>query len=262
MASASDGNPIECTRVIVNPAYAEGNDKGWTGGASVNATATDAEKFNTNFNYYQLLQGLPEGTYKVSVQGFYRAGLADVDYASWVENSELNNNAYLYAAVGSDTVSVAMHRLATGAQPMEEVPDGWTWAINSEENKLAVPNSMSTAADAFMTLGQEGYLFSNNNVIVKVGEDGKLTIGLKKNVQIDSDWTIWTNWQLFYYGKNSSLEESDNPLSIFSIDSNGVVSAEVFSINGTRTAGLQRGVNIVRETLSDGSVRVRKITVK
>ncbi len=262
MASASDGNPIECTRVIVNPAYAEGNDKGWTGGAAVNATATDAEKFNTNFNYYQLLQGLPEGTYKVSVQGFYRAGLADVDYASWVENSELNNNAYLYAAVGSDTVSVAMHRLATGAQPMEEVPDGWTWAINSEENKLAVPNSMSTAADAFMTLGQEGYLFSNNNVIVKVGEDGKLTIGLKKNVQIDSDWTIWTNWQLFYYGKNSSLEESDNPLSIFSIDSNGVVSAEVFSINGTRTAGLQRGVNIVRETLSDGSVRVRKITVK
>ena len=70
------------------------------------------------------------------------------------------------------------------------------------------------------------------------------------------------DWQLFYYGKNSSLEESDNPLSIFSIDSNDVVSAEVFSINGTRTAGLQRGVNIVRETLSDGTVRVRKITVK
>ena len=259
MASASDGNPIECTRVIINPAYAEGNDKGWTGGASVNAVG-DAEKYNTNFNYYQLLQGLPEGTYKVSVQGFYRAGSSVDDYSSWVENPELNNNAFLYAAVGNDTVSVAMHRLATGAQPMEELPTDWVWA--SEENHLAVPNMMSTAADAFMTLGQEGYLYSNNNVIVKVGEDGKLTIGLKKNVHIELDWTIWTNWQLFYYGKNSSLEESDNPLSIFTIDSNGVVSTEVFSINGTRTAGLQRGVNIVRETLSDGTVRVRKITVK
>ena len=143
---------------------------------------------------------------------------------------------------------------------MEEVPDGWVWA--SEENKLAVPNSMSTAADAFMTLGQEGYLFSNNNVIVKVGEDGKLTIGLKKNVQIDSDWTIWTNWQLFYYGKNSTLEPSGNALSIDALNAGNVVSAEVFTVNGTRVSGLQKGVNIVRETLNDGTIRVRKVSVK
>lgn len=261
MASATDGEPVECTRVIVNPAYADGNDDGWTGMASINATACDAEKYNTNFDYYQLLQGLPAGTYKVSVQGFYRAGAAATDYSTWVENPEANNNAFLYATAGEDTVSVAMHRLATGARSMEELPTDWVWA--SEENKLAVPNMMSTAADAFAELGDDGaMLYSNNHVFVKVGEEGKLTIGLKKNVHIDTDWTIWTNWQLFYYGANSNIEESGNPLSITNLEGIGVVNAEVYTINGTRTAGLQRGVNIVRETLTDGTVRVRKITVK
>ena len=95
---------------------------------------------------------------------------------------------------------------------------------------------------------------------MKVGAEGRLTIGLKKDTHIEGDWTIWTNWQLFYYGKDSALEES--PEGINDIQGNGVTKAEVFSINGTRLAGLQRGVNIVREKLSDGSVRVRKITVK
>ena len=105
-------------------------------------------------------------------------------------------------------------------------------------------------------------LYSNNNVVVKVGADGKLVIGLKKDVQITDDWTIWTNWQLFYYGKNSTLEPSGNALSIDALNAGNVVSAEVFTVNGTRESGLQRGVNIVRETLSDGTIRVRKVSVK
>lgn len=260
MDQASDANPVECTTVIVNPAYVDGNDIGWTGGAAVNATSNDAEKFNTNFDYFQLLQGLPAGTYKVSVQGFYRAGTAKADYDAYVADPTANNNAFLYAT-GEETVSVPMHRLASQPIVMEGLSDGWIYA--NEAEYLAVPNSMTTAGDAFQTPGNDGAnLFSNNNVIVKVGEDGKLTIGLKKDVQITDDWTIWTNWQLFYYGKNSSLTPSDNPLSIDNMNASNVVSAEVFTVNGVRLSGLQKGVNIVRETLSDGRVVVKKVTVK
>ena len=128
-------------------------------------------------------------------------------------------------------------------------------------SRLTGHGLMWTAADAFQTMGEDGaMLYSNNSVIVKVGSAGCLTIGLKKEVQIENDWTIWTNWQLFYYGKESALEE--DPQGINEIEGLGVTNAEVFSVNGTKNAGLQRGVNIVRETLSDGSVRVRKITVK
>ena len=260
MDQASDANPVECTTVIVNPAYVDGNDVGWTGGASVNATANDAEKFNTTFDYFQLLQGLPAGTYKVSVQGFYRAGYANEDYDSFVADPTADSNAFLYAT-GEETVSAPLHRLASQPIVMESLSDGWVYA--NEANFLAVPNSMTTAGDAFQTPGDDGAnLYSNNNVIVKVGEDGKLTIGLKKDVQIANDWTIWTQWQLFYYGKNSSLTPSDNPLSIDNVNANKVVNAEVFTVNGVRLSGLQKGVNIVRETLSDGTVLVKKVTVK
>ena len=260
MDQASDANPVECTTVIVNPAYVDGNDVGWTGGAAVNATANDAEKFNTTFDYFQLLQGLPAGTYKVSVQGFYRAGNAVNDYNTFVEDPTANNNAFLYAT-GEETVSAPLHRLASQPIVMESLSDGWVYA--NEASFLAVPNSMTTAGDAFQAPGDDGAnLYSNNNVIVKVGEDGKLTIGLKKDVQITDDWTIWTQWQLFYYGKNSSLTPSDNPLSIDNMNANMVVNAEVFTVNGVRLSGLQKGVNIVRETLSDGTVRVKKVTVK
>ena len=258
MASASDANPIECSTMIINPAYVDANDEGWTGGAAIDASCT-AEKFNTNFDYYQLIQGLPEGTYKLSVQGFYRAGNADVDYNNWTSNPGADNNALLYATTDDHTVSTPLKRLASGAQSMYELPTDWAWA--SEGAGLAVPNRMWTAADAFQTLGEDGaMLYSNNSVIVKVGTAGCLTIGLKKEVQVENDWTIWTNWQLFYYGKESALEE--DPQGINEIEGLGVTNAEVFSVNGTKNAGLQRGVNIVRETLSDGSVRVRKITVK
>ena len=262
MANASDANPVECTTVIINPAYVDGNDNGWTGGAAVNATANDAEKFNTTFNYYQIIRGLPEGTYRVVVQGFYRAGGAVADYNSYVENPDANNNAFLYAAVGEDTVSVAMHRLASEVQVMETLPDGWIYC--NEENFLAVPNSMVTAGDAFNTYTADGssLLYANNNVVTKVGADGKLVIGLKKDVQITDDWTIWKNWQLFYYGKNSSLEPSGNALSIDELNASSVVSREFFTVNGTRVSGLQKGVNIVRETLSDGTIRVLKVSVK
>ncbi len=261
MLTASDASPVECTTIIVNPAYVDGNDNGWTGGAAVNASANDAEKFNTTFNYYQLLQGLPAGTYKVSVQGFFRFGGSTHDYDEWIADPTANNNSFLYAAVGSDTVSVAMHRLASQAQVMDGLSDGWVWA--SESNQLAVPNSMATAADAFQTPSADGTpLYANNNVIVKVGEDGNLVIGLKKNINTTDDWTIWTNWQLFYYGNNSSLQESDNPLSIANVEGTTVVNAEFFTVNGTRVSGLQRGITIVRETLSDGSVRVSKVSVK
>jgi hypothetical protein len=261
MDQASDANPVECTTIIVNPAYVDGTDEGWTGGASVNATANDAEKFNTNFDYFQLLQGLPAGTYKVSVQGFYRAGGYANDYETFNADATANNNAFLYAAVGEDTVSVAMHRLASQPIVMEGLSDGWVYV--DETNMLAVPNSMATAGDAFQTPGNDDTnLYSNNNVIVKVGEDGILTIGLKKNVTLTDDWTIWTQWQLFYYGKNSTLTPSDNPLSIDNMDANMVVSSEVFTVNGVRANGLQKGVNIVRQTLSDGTVVVKKVTVK
>jgi len=205
MDDATAANPVECTTIIINPAYDNGNDNGWTGNAAVNGTSLNAEKFNTTFNYYQELSGLPAGTYRVVVQGFYRAGLADNDYNTFIEAPAENNNAVLYATVGEKTTSSSLKRLASEAQTVESLSEGWVWA--SEANLLAVPNSMVAAGTAFNTYKAEGTerLYAGNTVEAVVGSDGKLTIGLKKDVQIENDWTIWDNWQLFYLGKSDVI---------------------------------------------------------
>lgn len=263
MDQASDENPVECTTVIINPAYVDGNDEGWTGAAAVNGEALDAEKFNTTYNYYQVIQGLPAGTYDVVLQGYYRAGSATVDYDSYVENPEANNNAFLYAAgENADTCSVPMMRLASQAISTDALSDGYAWA--SEANQLAVPNSMATGGEMFMTFNEttgKNY-YDGNTVTVKVGEDGNLTIGLKKKELITDDWTLWTNWRLYYYGKNSSKTPNNDPSGIKELSSEKPVSIEFFNLNGVRINKPQKGIAIMKQKMNDGTVKVTKIMIK
>jgi hypothetical protein len=214
MASATAANPVDCSTIIINPAYDNGNDNGWTGDAAVNGSSKNAEKFNTNFDYYQVLTGLPEGTYRVVLQGFYRAGGYVQDYNSYVENAQENNNAMLYATSGDKTTSVGLKRLASEAITTESLADGWAYC--NEAGQLAVPNTMAAAGVAFDTNKGEGpeKLYAGNTVSAKVGADGKLIIGLKKEVQIENDWTIWDNWQLFYLGKSFGDVNNDGDLNI------------------------------------------------
>jgi hypothetical protein len=279
MANASDDNVVECTGVIVNPTYADSNDNGWTGGAGGTENGNmNAEMFAKAFNYYQTIEGLPAGTYAVTVQGFFRRSTLDghlggsqEDYQDFIENGNKNTNAYLYAVGMNDTVSVPMQRLASQAVPTDaatadELPTDWVFAVDPVDGVggMMVPNMMSTAAEAFM--GDEQYNYSDNRVIVKVGEDGKLTIGLIKKEALDKDWVIWSNWQLFYYGPNSAQNESGNSMDsgIHNLDVNGMQAAKVefFSLNGARLNAPHKGIVIMKQTLSDGTVKVRKLSVK
>jgi hypothetical protein len=40
------------------------------------------------------------------------------------------------------------------------------------------------------------------------------------------------------------------------------VRLEIYSVNGNRLQTLQKGLNIVKQTMSDGTVKVNKILVK
>ncbi len=261
--TASDANPVEFTSVIINPNYYDRNDNGWTGGAGFDAAASNAEMYDKNFNYYQVLQGLPAGTYQVILTGFYRAGTPDVDYASWIESPEENNNALLYAVgENADTCATPLKRLASEAQVFESLPDNYAWA--SEANQLAVPNRMISGEDVFLTENQETgkNFYAGNCVTVKVGEEGKLTIGLKKDVHINTDWTLWTNWQLFYFGKNSALQPDIYVNAIKEIGSGDAVKVEFFNLNGARLNNAKKGIVIMKQTMSDGSVKIKKTVMK
>ena len=194
---ASPMNPVDFTQVIENPGYEteEGTPlaDGWSGtGVGTNDTGLNAEIFNNTFDHYQEFYGLPAGQYEVSVLGFYRYGGHGPtnDYAAWTEDPTVNNNALLYA----NNQSVALKRLAEFADGEHAGEDDW--AEVEAESGLYVPNMMATAGTLFMEKGDA----LRNKVTAIVGADGYLRIGLKKDVAVANDWTIFDSWQLWYLG--------------------------------------------------------------
>lgn len=254
ITTATDAAPINVTSAIINPDCA--TNKGWNGSPAFNTSAKDAEKFNTNFDVNQVIYGLPAGTYTVTLTAFYRSGTAQNDYDTFQADATTGNNAFLYASGNAgDTCSVAIKRLASEPKAFAEetAPEGWLKVGAT----AIVPNSMATAGEYFL----EGK-YQGNEVTVKLAEGQNLTIGVKKSTTITDDWTIWTDWQLTYYGANSSKEVNGDASLVDAVDAETVVNTEFFSLSGVQKKKPAAGVAIMKQTLSDGTVKVRKITIK
>lgn len=195
LKGASRENPLDLTdKFILNPRYENNDNEGWQGTApGIDATNNlqNAEFFNTNFDCYQDLVGLPDGTYRLSVQGFYRAGLEGPAYESKIGGKEESvMHALLYVNIGGKTTTTKIQSVFTGAPTTGLGVNG--------EIKLGewyVPNNMSAAAAYFAA----GY-YKENSIEVQV-TDGKLRIGMKKNTTIRRDWVMFDNWKLEYLGK-------------------------------------------------------------
>lgn len=197
LANASPENPIDVTaKFITNPDYANNDNAGWKGsvqpGIDANNNLQNAEFFNTNFNTYQDLINLPEGNYRVSLQGFYRAGLEGPALEARQNGTEASvMNAELYVTTSNRTTTAKMQSIFTGAPTARLGVDG---EINM--GSWWIPNNMSSAAAFFA----QGY-YLGNSIEVNV-TTGKLRIGIRKTTTIRRDWVMIDNWKLEYLGKN------------------------------------------------------------
>lgn len=170
---ATEEKPQDVSYLITNPDFdiirnENGNKRhlrGWEGEPTANNSC--AERYNMNFDVYQEKTGLPNGRYRLSCQGFYRAGGGD-------SKDKDTKNAILYANA-------------------EETP---LMNILEEEGKYSVkPNNMAQAQESF-----SAGLYKNNSVEVTV-VDGTLRFGIKKSKQITADWTIFDTFRLEYLGE-------------------------------------------------------------
>ena len=272
-ANATDDDPKDANWCIVNPKYAENTNEGWTSTANAAVNFNICEVYNSDFNYYQDIE-LSAGTYELTAPGFYRFGSASEDYTAFNGDATLNNNLSMYVTVGQDSVAVAMPRLASAAQEytvdVTVATDG-TKSFNAKSGYVwvadPVANADSTQATGFIVannMEQAANEFANGNyggttITFKVPEDMKVRIGMTKNVQQSNNWCIWGAWQLTYYGKNSAKAVTG----INAAFSNGQVArTEFFNVNGARISTPQRGLVIVKQTMADGTVKVRKVVVK
>ena len=200
--NASLENPADLTNKIVNPSF-DGDDltTGWSTKFNANGGKENAEYWNMNYNTYQDIKELPEGVYALGVNAFYRAGSnGSSAIQNWLAHNEASKYAKLYAVAGGNTRQTSIVNVFSGAQAenqnVGDVAVTYDDPESGESVTVYVPNNMGAAEYYMHTLGQY-----KNTLYLAVNAGDTLRIGVKKDVNIGDEWSIFDDFSLTYYGK-------------------------------------------------------------
>ena len=176
----------DVTHLLINADFVSPASEGWTMDAWGATTYACHEFWNTNFNFFQTLLGMPEGTYTLTTQGYYRSGFNEA-----LQNPPLALNAKLFIN-DAETSIMSIVDEASAAQGKA----GW-WV--DYKNGTQTPDNMEAAAYAFNNLNLYQPNESRNTVSLEVTNDGEtLTLGVRKSELIAGDWVIFNNFHLLY----------------------------------------------------------------
>lgn len=191
----------DLTAMITNPGFEEAGGKGWTnsygnltnwhGG---NANNYCAEAWNSNFDVYQEVEGLPNGLYEVSVQAFYRTASNADAYTAYQNDPEMTGDAKVLSYV-------YLNEFATPVRNVMEIQFDENLSNNcwsTTDGKYTL-NGMASASEAF-SLEDESQNFTMK--VYGIIKDGKMRLGIRGEGTIFDRWTLWDNFKLRYMGKN------------------------------------------------------------
>ena len=196
-AAALRGEIEDFTPLLVNANFTN-NANGWQGGSG-HGVETGEMYDKQTFDVYQEIEGLPEGSYEVSLQGFQRPTWHDACQTAWgTDAKEAQVTAYAYGNDGS----VKLHHCYDEVfdEPMQA--EGW-----GKDVQLSLPNDElrngKYALDALTGTHkafEEGHF--ENKFVCYVKADGKLRVGVRmtEDAGLSGDWTTYDNFRLKYLG--------------------------------------------------------------
>ena len=212
-AKASATNPVDVSWLIDAPDLVTKNTtfkldftaapntehSTYQGGWDIVKANTIQEFWNTQtFDYHQTISGLPNGTYKFSVRGYYRDGSSQTrDYTMYGYGADkfVNGTEQLRAIYYANGTSAPIMSLYAGAKKAPE--EGFSFQAEREGGKssgLYVPNTPHEANCALWTGN-----YQNAEITVTV-TDGTLKFGVKKEAGVVDDWCVISNFSLKYLG--------------------------------------------------------------
>ena len=209
-ANATQDAPLDATFLVLDPYFGRvTNVSGvWTGetthgGYENNSTHNYCiERFNTNFDVYQTLSGLPNGIYGLQCQGFYRkGGRTDATNYRNAGNETLNAKYYINNSEGS---LMSIFDGSYAKSYTANYNESTAYTVNGEARYL--PNTLSQAANC---IRKDDY---RNEEVRAVVTNGTIRLGFKKDIAVSNDWTVFDNVILTYYGidLSSLVENFDN----------------------------------------------------
>ena len=238
----ADGTTDNVTGLMVNPNFAGSND-GWTktgDGDFKNDGTRVSEVWNgQNWEVYQEISNLPQGSYKITMQGFYSPSSGNDNnwHEGWGQEGDETNNilGYLF---GNDASEPLLHVTACPqeenvAENCEEV----TWTDDASLAGKWLCHGKNSAQEIFEQ-NSENYL---NATTCYVGEDGKLRIGVKMSgVSWGQAWIIFDNFQVEYLGADN-MEGAQTALDALVREANGMLASEVLTTQEAKD-GLNKAI--------------------
>ncbi len=201
--NASAENPVDATFALQNAKIGRVSDVGcWQGSPTFNGVDNNwcFEKYNTTFDVYQEVEGMPNGIYELKCQGFYRMG-GRTNAANNCNAGTESLNAFYYINGSQAPLKSIFSQYSHYSAYSSNYNENTAYTING--TTYYIPN---THAQAAYCCYKDDYW---NDPVRVVVTDGKLRIGVKKTTAVGSDWTIFDNFVLTYYGVDvSSLLEA------------------------------------------------------
>lgn len=244
LATATETRPVDATHLLASPGFNRpAMLEGWiTDNRSdfkdANLGVIDRGRrtnpvceayYQQMFEVNQVVSNLPEGYYQVNMTGYYRDGSRE-DLQQKVSNGTTPaRHAMLYIEYKGKGNEVALPSIAAGINQCPGI--GWKGAAGEQ------PDNVMDAAEYF-----ENGLYKVYTRIIKVGPEGELTIGVTKDKQVDSDWAVFDNFRLTYFGKHVSQEIIDG---INTVKNNSIENGKIYNLQGMEVRRpLKRGIYI------------------
>lgn len=244
LATATETRPVDATHLLASPGFNRpAMLEGWiTDNRSdfkdANLGVIDRGRrtnpvceayYQQMFEVNQVVSNLPEGYYQVNMTGYYRDGSRE-DLQQKVSNGTTPaRHAMLYIEYKGKGNEVALPSIAAGINQCPGI--GWKGAAGEQ------PDNVMDAAEYF-----ESGLYKVYTRIIKVGPEGELTIGVTKDKQVDSDWAVFDNFRLTYFGKHVSQEIIDG---INTVKNNSIENGKIYNLQGMEVKRpLKRGIYI------------------
>ena len=231
LATATETRPVDATHLLASPGFNRpAMLEGW-----ITDNRSDFKDANlgvinrgrrTNpvceayyqqmFEVNQVVSNLPEGYYQVNMTGYYRDGSREDLQQKVANGTTPARHAMLYIEYKGKGNEVALPSIAAGINQCPGI--GWKGTAGEQ------PDNVMDAAEYF-----ESGLYKVYTRIIKVGPEGELTIGVTKDKQVDSDWAVFDNFRLTYFGKHVSQEIIDG---INTVKNNSIENGKIYNLQG------------------------------
>lgn len=260
VSEATPDNPVDLTFLIENPGYDQrlSIDAWMFHGGNVWGRGDNHQNFvlesynSEEFNNVQEIWpeeaelALPAGTYKLTVQGYYRDGIEKAHVEKVLNHEPISQRSFIFA--GSDSYE-------NNPDACEAIP---LMPIHIEANKvpgigytyggMSMPGTysgqpMSACEQAANEYFQYGLYKNELNFIIPEDDPGHLSLGVVKvadETRPIGDWIVMDNWRLWYLGSES------DPDAIGDVIKTPVKSTKtIFNLSGQQLNKVQKGVNII-----------------